>query len=60
MKTIVKNPDGSYKVVLYLKEDETKILKKLSEKLGTNDFETLKYAMKLVFWWSHGEIEPSA
>ena len=58
MKPIVKNEDGSYKLVLYLKEDERKRLKKLSEKVGLNDFETIKYAIQLVSWWSKNEIEP--
>ena len=57
MKPIVKNEDGSYKLVLYLKEDERKRLKKLSEKVGLNDFETIKYAIQLVSWWSKNEIE---
>lgn len=58
MKTISKNADGTYKIVLYLKHDEYKQMKKLSSRLGLNDFETIKYAMKLVSWWSRGKIEP--
>ena len=58
MRTIKKNTDGTYTVVLYLKEDERKQLKKLSNALGMNDFEALKYAMNLVAWWSKNKLEP--
>lgn len=58
MKTISKNADGTYTVILYLKEDEYKRLKRLSKRLGKNDFEAIKYSMQLVAWWSKGEIEP--
>lgn len=47
-----------YTVVLHLKEDERKQLKKLGKALGKNDFETLKYAVQLVSWWSKNQIEP--
>lgn len=57
MKNISKNQNGTYKVVLYLNEDERRQLKKLSDKLELNDFETIKYAMKLVSWWSKNKIE---
>lgn len=60
MKSIVKNQDGTYTVVLYLKEDERKQLKKLAESLGKNDFETIKYAIRLISWWSKNLIEPEA
>ena len=58
MKPITKNPDGTYTIVLYLKEDEHRQLKKLSDKLGMNDFEVIKYCMQLVSWWSKNQIEP--
>lgn len=58
MKTISKNADGTYTVVLYLKEDEYRRLKKMSKRLDLNDFEAIKYAIQLVGWWSKGEIEP--
>lgn len=47
-----------FTVVLHLKEDERKQLKKLSKSLGMNDFETIKYAVQLVSWWSKNRIEP--
>lgn len=58
MKNISKAGDGTYTYVLHLKEDERKQLKKLSESLGMNDFESIKYAIQLVSWWSKNEIEP--
>ena len=58
MTTISKNPNGTYTVVLYLTEDERKRLKKLARKLDLNDFETIKYTMQLVSWWSKNQIEP--
>jgi len=60
MRNLVKNADGTYTVILHLKEDERKRLKKLSRSLGMNDFETIKYAVQLVAWWSKNEIEPEA
>ena len=41
-KNIVRNEDGTWTVVLRLKEDERKQLKKLANKLGMNDFEAVK------------------
>ena len=58
MRNLIKNADGTYTVILHLKEDERKRLKKLSKKLELNDFETIKYAVQLVSWWSKNEIEP--
>lgn len=58
MRNLVKNADGTYTVILHLKEDERKRLKKLSKKLDLNDFETIKYSIQLVSWWSRNEIEP--
>lgn len=60
MRNIKKNADGTFTVILHLKEDERKRLKKLSRSLGMNDFETIKYAVQLVSWWSKNEIEPEA
>ena len=58
MRNLIKNADGTYTVVLHLKEDERKRLKKLAKSLGLNDFEALKYSVQLVSWWSKNEIEP--
>lgn len=58
MKKISRNADGTFAVVLYLKPEERKQLKKLSKKVGLNDFETLKYCLQLVSWWSKNQIEP--
>ena len=58
MPNISQNPNGTYKVVLYLNEDEKRRLKKLARKLELNDFETIKYCLQLVAWWSKNEIEP--
>jgi len=57
-KNINRNEDGNYTVVLHLKEDERKQLKKLARKLDLNDFETIKYSIQLVSWWSKNQIEP--
>ena len=57
MKNLTKNDDNTYTVVLHLKQDERKRLKKLAKKLELNDFETLKYCVQLVSWWSKNEIE---
>lgn len=58
MKTIRQEPDGSYTITLYLKSEERKQLKKLAKSLELNDFETIKYAIQLVSWWSKNKIEP--
>jgi hypothetical protein len=58
MTNVSKTPNGTTKIVLYLKDEERRQLKKLSGKLGKNDFETIKYALRLVSWWSKNEIEP--
>lgn len=58
MRNIRKNPDGTFTVVLYLQEDERKQLKKLAKKMEMNDFDTIKYAIQLVSWWSKNMIEP--
>ena len=58
MRSITKNPDGTFTIVLYLKEEERKRLKKLANSLDMNDFEAIKYALRLVSWWSKNEIEP--
>lgn len=58
MKNLVKNSDGTFTVILHLKEEERKQLKKLSKSLGMNDFEAIKYAIQLVSWWSKNQIEP--
>ena len=58
MRNFTKSPDGTYTVVLHLREEERKQLKKLSRSLNMNDFEAIKYAVRLVSWWSKNEIEP--
>ena len=58
MRNIIKNANGSTTLILHLKEDERKRLKKLSKSMGMNDFEAIKYAIQLVAWWSKNEIEP--
>lgn len=58
MRNLVRNADGTFTVILHLKEDERKRLKKLARKLDLNDFETIKYSIQLVSWWSKNEIEP--
>ena len=57
MKNIYKNNDNTYTVVLHLKEDERKSVKQLAKTMGLNDFETIKYAIQLVAWWSKNKIE---
>lgn len=57
MKNITKNSDNTFTVILHLKEDERKQLKKLAKSLGMNDFDTIKYAIQLVSWWSKNKIE---
>ena len=57
MKNISKNTDGTYTVILHLKEEERKCLKKLAKTLNMNDFEAIKYAIQLVSWWSKNKIE---
>lgn len=58
MKNLIKSADGTFTVILHLKEEERKQLKKLSKSLGMNDFEAIKYAIQLVSWWSKNQIEP--
>lgn len=58
MRNLVKNPDGTFTVILHLKEDERRQLKRLSKKLEMNDFETIKYSVQLVSWWAKNQIEP--
>ena len=57
MKNITKNNDNTFTVILHLKEDERKQLKKLAKSLSMNDFDTIKYAIQLVSWWSKNKIE---
>jgi len=57
MKNINKNVDGTYTIILHLKEEERKRLKKLAKTMQLNDFETIKYAIQLVSWWSKNKIE---
>ena len=58
MRNLRRNPDGTFTLMLHLKKDERKRLKKLSRSLGVNDFDAIKYAVRLVSWWSKNEIEP--
>ena len=57
-RNMTKNADGTFTVILHLKEDERKQLKKLARTLDMNDFEAIKYAVQLVSWWSKNKIEP--
>jgi hypothetical protein len=57
MKNIYKNDDGTFTIILHLKEDERKCIKRLAKTLNLNDFEAIKYAVQLVSWWSKNKIE---
>ena len=57
MKNIRKNDNGTFTIVLHLKEEERKNIKKLAKTLELNDFEAIKYAIQLVSWWSKNKIE---
>lgn len=57
MKNLSKNADGTFTLILHLKEDERKCLKRLAKTMELNDFETIKYAIQLVSWWSKNKIE---
>lgn len=57
MTNITKNNNGIYTIIVHLKEDERRQLKKLGNTLNLNDFETIKYAVNLVYWWSKNKIE---
>lgn len=57
MKNIRKNDDGTYTIILHLKEEEKRCIKRLAKTMNLNDFETIKYAIQLVSWWSKNKIE---
>lgn len=57
MTNITKDNNGIYTIMVHLKEDERRQLKKLGNTLNLNDFETIKYAVNLVYWWSKNKIE---
>ena len=57
MKNINKNSNGTFTLILHLKEDERKCLKRLAKTMNLNDFEAIKYAVQLVDWWSKNKIE---
>ena len=57
MKNLYKNDDGTFTIVLHLKEEERRNVKKLAKTLELNDFEAIKYAIQLVSWWSKNKIE---
>ena len=57
MTNITKDDNGIYTIMVRLKEDERRQLKKLGNTLNLNDFETIKYAVNLVYWWSKNKIE---
>lgn len=57
MKNIYKNTNGTFTIILHLTEDERKIIKRLAKTLDLNDFETIKYAVQLISWWSKNKIE---
>ena len=58
MKNLIKNADGTFTVILHLKDEERRRVKKLTKTLGMNDFEVIKYCIQLVAWWSKNQIEP--
>ena len=45
-------------VILHLNKEERRTLKRLAKSLDMNDFDTIKYSMNLVAWWSKNKIEP--
>ena len=57
MKNLTKNSDGTFTIILHLKNEERKCLKRLAKTMELNDFETIKYAIQLVDWWSKNKIE---
>lgn len=57
MKNITKNANGTYTIILHLKEEERKSIKRLAKTMNLNDFEAIKYAVQLVNWWSKNKIE---
>ena len=57
MKNLIKNSNGTYTVILHLKEKERKNVKRLAKIMELNDFEAIKYAIQLVSWWSKNKIE---
>ena len=57
MKNLTKNSNGTFTIILHLKEDERKCIKRLAKKMELNDFEVIKYAVQLVDWWSKNKIE---
>ena len=57
MKNLTKNSNGTFTIILHLKEDERKCIKRLAKKMELNDFEVIKYAIQLVDWWSKNKIE---
>lgn len=57
MKNLYKNDDGTYTIILHLKEEERKTIKRLAKTMNLNDFEAIKYAVQLVLWWSKNKIE---
>jgi len=40
-----------------LKKKKEKNVKRLAKLMDLNDFETIKYAIQLVSWWSKNKIE---
>lgn len=57
MDRLRKTSRGTYSLMLYLKPDEVEMLKRLQDVYGKNEYDTIKHCMKLVDWWSQGEIE---
>ena len=57
MKNIYKNTDGTFTIVLHLKDEERRNVKRLGKMMNLNDFETIKYAIQLVSWWNKNKIE---
>ena len=57
MKNLIKNSNGTFTIILHLKEEERKCVKRLAKTMELNDFEAIKYAIQLVDWWSKNKIE---
>ena len=57
MRNLTKNEDGTFTIILHLKENERKCLKKFAKSMNLNDFEAIKYAIQLCSWWSKNKIE---
>lgn len=57
INNLKKTSRGTYSLNLYLRDEEVKMLKRLQDVFDKNEFDTIKYCVALVDWWSCGEIE---